>query len=706
MDIIFAAKLYGMSLNKNNFLIIFLWFITLQGFAQITDSLPAQHLDEVIVTATRTQRQLSSLPMPVTLISKQQITETGVTRLDDILQEQTGIILAADPTIGGGEGIQLQGIAADYILVLIDGVPLVGRSSGNLDLSRVAIGNIQQVEIVKGPSSSLFGSEALGGVINIITEEPKQEGISGQISHRIASFNDQNSQVRINQRQGNIRYALFADRLSNDGYDLAPQQSGQTNNPLFNYTLNGRIYADFSEKIEVYASARYFFQDFDIDPGISQETDTNFHLRTTHTPDDATDFQYEVYYTNYLTREQVVNALDPDQFFENDFDQKLFRPEVRFTKRWMANTASFGAGLNVERLSRSLFQGEVRFNSQYVFGQYDFKPLNGLNVIAGARFDHHSEYNAQLSPKLSARYQLNPRLALKGSVGSGFKAPDFRQLFLDFTNAAAGGYSVLGKNVEQQGISRLQQADAIATLLVDPDGLGQPLDAESSVGYNLGMDFREGSFSMELNLFHNTINNLIDTRILATKRNGQNVFGYINRNRVITQGLELDFRYRLTPEIRLAAGYQLLYAYDKQFLEDIEAGTVFARQPGTLETIKLDRSAYFGLENRSRHNLNFKMFYEVPEWDANANLRVVYRSRFGLTDRNGNGLLDVYDNSYIKGYALVNLALEKTFLNKYQVQAGAENLLDFRGANPLAAQDEELLLNPGRQLFTRLTIQF
>ena len=158
--------------------------------------------------------------------------------------------------------------------------------------------------------------------------------------------------------------------------------------------------------------------------------------------------------------------------------------------------------------------------------------------------------------------------------------------------------------------------------------------------------------------------------------------------------------------VTLSAGYQLLYAYDKAKEEALDAGEVFARDPETLETIRLERSDYFGLENRSRHTLNFKAFYELPAVDAFANLRVTYRSRFGLTDRNGNDLLDEYDNAFVQGYALVNLALGKTFWKNYELQAGANNLLDFRGTNPLAAQDGELLVNPGIQLFARLSFQF
>ncbi|SFR31319.1 outer membrane receptor for ferrienterochelin and colicins [Robiginitalea myxolifaciens] len=699
-----------MSLNKKYLALFFFCFTTLTAVAQSTagkDSILTENLDEVVITATRTIRQLSSLPLPVTLIPKEQLQQTGVTRLNEILNEQTGVVMTPDATIGGGEGVQIQGIASDYILVLIDGVPVVGRSSGNLDLSRFAIGNIAQIEVVKGPSSSLFGSEALGGVINIITEKPASEDITGQVSHRAATFNNQNTNVSLNQRKGQLGYALFADRLSTDGYDLAPGQEGQTINPFFNYTFSGRIFYEPSEKWDLFASGRYFFQEFEVAPSTSEESDSNLQLRLTHNPSAKANFQYELYYTNYRTDEQTIDPIDEQLLVANDFNQDLFRPEVRFNYSFRPQqTLSLGGGMNFESLERSLFAEPVTFTSQYVFAQYDFSPLEALNVIAGLRFDIHSEYNSQLSPKLSLRYEFAPGLALKGSVGNGFKAPDFRQLYLDFTNAAGGGYSVFGNAVERDGIQRLQANDEIANLQVALEDLGEPLDAERSIGYNLGISYKKDKLSAAINLFRNDFENLIDTRILASKRNGQNVFGYINREEVFTQGMELDMKYRLTRNLKLFAGYQLLYAYDKQRQSDVGNGEVFARDPETLQTIRLEDSDYFGLENRSRHTLNFKAFYTVPKWDANANLRVVYRSRFGLTDQNGNGLLDSFDNSFVRGYTLVNLSLDKRFNKNYQLQVGANNLLDFRGNNPLAAQDSELLINPGIQLFAKLNVQF
>ena len=175
-----------MILNKNKsyffFALIFSFSMLSQTVDKKKDSLKTEKLDEVVITATRTIRQLSTLPMPVTIVTKEAIKKSNSVRLGDILNEQTGLITI--PDFGGGEGIQLQGLDSQYTLILIDGVPLIGRSAGTLDLNRVTIGNIKQIEVVKGASSSLYGSEALGGVVNIITDTPKY-GFKGECKLQI-----------------------------------------------------------------------------------------------------------------------------------------------------------------------------------------------------------------------------------------------------------------------------------------------------------------------------------------------------------------------------------------------------------------------------------------------------------------------------------------------------------------------------------------
>lgn len=668
------------------------------------DTTKTTKLSEVVLTATRTARQLSSLPLPVTLVPKRQIIKSGTIRLNEILNEQTGIITVADES--GFEGVQIQGIASDYILILIDGVPLVGRSAGNFDLSRLTVGNIKQIEVVKGPSSSLYGSEALGGVINIITEKPKTETLEGNISYRIGSFVQQDINLDIKQRLQKFRYAFFANRFSSEGYDLNPNVDGQTVNPFKNYTLNGRVFYDFNDDLSLFSSLRFYDQtqkagftfDDTVFEGDTEEQEWNAHLRLDHKWTENLDVDYELYYTNYTANERLGSPISDEILSDSDFDQKLLRPEIRgnyaFAK---AGTLTAGLGYQYDELDRTFFDEKVSFNSQYVYAQYDVNLIEKLNLIVGGRFDNHSEYSNQFSPKLAMRYQLTDNIALKGSVGYGFKAPDFRQLYFDFTNSAVG-YTVLGYNVAIDKLEELQAQGQILDVVVPANELGNPLEAESSIGYNLGMTFKKGNWNTEFNLFRNDFTNLIDTRIIARKTNGQNVFSYVNFDEIYTTGLELNLGYKINQSIHISGGYQLLYAFDKTKEELVENGEVFARDPQTNQTVVVGKSDYFGLINRSRHNANFKVFYEIPKIKANVNLRLLYRSKYAQFDTNGNGLIDTYDTSFIDGYVTTNIAANKTFYKDFNLQIGANNLFDYT--------DNNIPTLPGIQGYVKLNYQF
>lgn len=676
-----------------------------QEIPETNDSILTQDLEEVIVTATRTIRQLSSVPLPVTLISKKQLQKTGVIRLDEILNEQTGIITVSDES--GFAGVQIQGIASDYVLILINGVPLVGRSAGNFDLSRLTVGNIKQIEVVKGPSSSLYGSEALGGVINIITEKPKDEDIHGDVSYRFASFNTHDANINIGHKVGNLGYSFFANTLHSDGYDLKSEAEGQTVEPFNNQTFNGQIFYDFSDRLKLFTSGRFYQQNQEASLVVNEELfggssdikEKNLHLRLDDNAGSKVQLQYEFYYTNYRASELLASPINADILSQSDFDQNLLRPEVRATYSIKPkNVLTFGVGYNHENLDRTFFDEKVVFDSQYAYAQYDFYPWEKLNVIFGARFDNHSEYQSQFSPKASANWKLSDAISIKASVGSGFKAPDFRQLYFDFSNSAVG-YTVLGYNVAVQKVQELENQGQIERILFDIADLENPLVAESSIGYNLGAAYVNGKLKLNINLFRNDFKNLIDTRAIARKTNGQNVFSYTNFDEIYTTGAEFDTNYKIIENLVVSGGYQLLFAKDKQKKVALERGEVFARDPNSLQTVALDNSDYFGLVNRSRHTANFKVFYEVPKWNFNTNMRINYRSEYGLFDGNGNGIIDKYDTTFVGGYALVNLTLNKTFSDKYSLQLGVNNLFDYK--------DEENIPGlAGIQLFTKINFNF
>lgn len=647
------------------------------GLAQegkpIADSLSINDLEEVVITATRSERNRQDIPMPVKVLSQEVISNTGLRRADELLNEQTGITTITDQS--GFQGIQMQGINSEYIMILIDNVPVVGRQSGNLDLSRLALGNIERIEIIKGPSSSLYGSEALGGVINIITQKPSDSELSLGVDAAFGSFETSDFNLSAKQELHKFSYSAFLNRLSSGGFDLDESLTGNTVDPFENYTFSSNLSYEFSEDLKTAINYRLFYQDIEIS-GESEEWDTNLTSITHHKWSSRLNADYELYFTQYQANQLEFDPSNNDILFDSDFNQRLFRPEVRLTFNIGSNQEFIGGlGSNFEFLDRNLFENEVSFYSQYIYAQHSFSPLQKLDVILGGRFDIHSEYDSQFSPKASAIYKLNDHLSIKSSVGSGFKAPDFRQLYLDFTNSAVG-YTVIGNRVEEAVIRRLQNNNQLLSLTLDPADLGQPLDAESSTGINLGLSYQKNKFDFSLNAFRNDIQNMIDTRIIARKTNGQNVFGYVNRDNIYTTGIETDMSYTFTENLKLSVGYQLLYAFDKEAEDRIDEGDVFIRDPETLITRRLEHSDYFGLPNRSRHLANFKIYYNIPEWKAFVNLRLNYRSKYALFDTNGNGLIDNYDDSFVDGFSLVNLTLSKSLFKNYKFQLIGENILN------------------------------
>ena len=206
-------------LKKSQVLIlVLLMFFSSYGQEKKEEDSPEENkLEEVIVTGTKTIRKLSSLPLPALIITQKEIESSNSTRLSEILNEQSGLITI--PDFGGGEGIQLQGLDSQYTLILIDGLPIIGRFGGTLDINRFSTGNIKQIEIVKGASSSLYGSEAIGGVINIITKEPLK-GFQGDLSYYTGSNNTNDANVLLNYKNNNIGFNLFANSYKSDGYDL------------------------------------------------------------------------------------------------------------------------------------------------------------------------------------------------------------------------------------------------------------------------------------------------------------------------------------------------------------------------------------------------------------------------------------------------------------------------------------------------------
>ncbi|MGB5026583.1 MAG: TonB-dependent receptor plug domain-containing protein, partial [Saprospiraceae bacterium] len=202
-------------------------------------------LNEVIITATKTERSIGTVPMPVSVIKAKMINLSGSSRLQDILNEQSGLNVVSQIN-GFGNGIQMQGLNPDYTMILLDGEPIIGRLTGNLELNRVTLANVKKIEIIKGPSSSLYGSEALGGVINIITKSPLQSQLD--LGLKYATNNTVDASLNTNWNHSNLNVSLFGNHYRTAGFDFHPDIYGQTVSPYSNSTLQFQIKQDWHGK--------------------------------------------------------------------------------------------------------------------------------------------------------------------------------------------------------------------------------------------------------------------------------------------------------------------------------------------------------------------------------------------------------------------------------------------------------------------------
>ena len=683
---------------KEVLIFINLFFLNTLVLAQnYNDSIPNNELNEVIITGTKTKRQLSLIPLPAQTISEDQIKKTNSSRLKDILDEQVGIIIVSD--FGGGEGIQIQGLDSEYILILMDGLPIIGRQSGTLDLNRIAIGNIKQIELIKGSSSSLYGSEALGGVVNLISSDNK-DSLSLNFDYKFASYNtnDINLSTGIISKDGK-KFNLFINSYSSDGYDLDNTDNLNTIDPFKNYTVHLK-YSFKKENLLFSSSARIFDekQNFKIDEnyfGNNNILEWNSNSRINYKISDSFNIESDIYLTSYNSQEKISsNSMNQEEGF---FDQFLLKTEVRtIIDLWNRDKLTLGLGFYDESLSRNNFyKNKVSQYSINLFSQLEGFISNNTNYIIGARYDNYNNYKSQISPRIAIRTKLFEDVFFKSSIGRGFKAPDFRQLYFNFSNSTVG-YSVIGFNVVNEVIYELTKNNQIVNLVVPIEEFNEELKPESSFSINAGFKYYpSNNVKLEINLFRNDIDNLIDYKVIANKKNGQNVFSYFNLNKVYTQGIESTFNFKPNRKLDIILGYQFLEAKDKNIADSIKDGEIYARESLNSPSFKLMPKDYFGLYNRSKHTFNFKIYFEAKN-NLSINLRSKYRTKYGLFDSNGNDFLDIYDE-FVKGYLISDFALLKNINSSLSLSLGADNLFNYK--------DSQNITNlPGRIVYVKINL--
>jgi outer membrane receptor for ferrienterochelin and colicins len=380
--------------------------------------------------------------------------------------------------------------------------------------------------------------------------------------------------------------------------------------------------------------------------------------------------------SGYQFKQQLDSIDNEKQYYFDQFRQGFYRAENQTDYSWNEkNTLSVGAGFTLQTVNTTRYLKEQQQQMWHAFSQHEWKGIKNLTLISGLRYDYNTDFAARLSPKLAAHYKINDKVKLTASYGAGFKAPDFRQLYLNFTNNAAEGYSIYGSNEFSMPLLLQQQNMGLIAVILPAAGLITKLQPEISNGFNLGAQLQFfTSLKIDINLFRNDVSNLINYIPVATHPNGTSVFSYINVNNAYTQGAEMNINYKIAT-LSINGGYQYLQTADKDELQKVKNKKVYGRNEVNGSARLMTRADYSGLLNRSKHMSNLRFFWKQKNKKWNASLRFIYRSRFGVTDRDGNGFANMKEE-YAPDMLQTNMTVGYQLSRSFSLQGGVTNLFN------------------------------
>jgi outer membrane receptor for ferrienterochelin and colicins len=660
----------------------------------------APWLREVLVAGTRNRKSTVSLPLPATVISQEQIRRSATLRLSDLLQEQSGLILQQ----GFGTGVQIQGLGPEYNLILLDGEPLIGRSAGTLELQRLGLNRVRRVEIVKGPSSALYGSEALGGVVNLVTDDAEDSTNTWSASQRVGSLNTLDLAL---QGQGKLhpQHQIFWDGGVNffqtDQYSLRPFTQSPLLSPLKRFSQQQKMrwsphpdhriltqWRSNHDQSESLLSAVTNGQRVET-RGSEENGEHNFRIDWVHQPTrNLQNYKgrLRLYGSRFDKTQSLKNNNGP--LYSDGFQQAYLKAEWQGI--WTSSPRSewvYGMGTVRDAVRSERYGGpsSERVNPVwYVFQQWDHRLSDRASMLAAVRFDRYQLFGSAWSPKVALQWWQNPQVNWKASVARGFKTPDFRQLYLNFINPAAGNYRVLGSLNAQAVIAALDSAGLLSSLTPEYSLL-QALRPEYSTSLQLGRT-RYGrtqkiDWRWEIHGFAHLLQNMIDSRPVAIQTDGSQIFSYLNINQAYTTGIENKLTLE-HPRWSATLGWQMLWTGRPEDWRRIRNKEVYTRDDEGFSRL-MQASDYRGLPFRSNQQVqlgwtrNFRGGY-YARWQS------TYRSSWLTADTDGNGLFNRQDLR-ASGFAVHRLVGGgPVSWNKagvlLQVQIGVENILNYRDA--------------------------
>lgn len=470
------------------------------------ERLPSK-LDAIVVTAARREQRLSDAVVETSVIDASLLRRSGAVDLAQVIAEQSGLQL--DGGIPAGAGVQMRGFDSRRVLVLLDGAPLVGRVGGNFDLSRLPVSMAERVEIVKGPQSTLYGSDALGGVINIITRKARSEGWSVGISSGAGTQGRLEAGIDALWRRGAIGLTMDGGFR---GIDLAPGVA--SDNGTYARRGNGMATLFWEARPQTQLSASLLgvreSQRYRTGQLFHFANNTQWAARVTgeHRPTPTSRVTASLHGTSFdhLSRASTLGAPVSG---DGDRDrQSLVLGEVLWNALIGNVAVDAGTQVRSERIAADRVDGRRREVSGVEPFVQASASLGDLTVVPGMRVSWSDRWGRFLAPRVATMWRLSEPVALRASIGRGYRAPDFKELYLDFVNSAAG-YAVRGN---------------------------EALRPEHSTSVALSGEYSGRILWGRAGVFHNAYRDFIET----SEPDAAGTFTYRNLDRGTIRGVELE----------------------------------------------------------------------------------------------------------------------------------------------------------------------
>jgi outer membrane receptor for ferrienterochelin and colicins len=597
----------------------------------------------IVITGSRVERPLSQSTVATEVITRQEIESSGATNVAGLLGNHPGLEIVQGLR---GSGVRMQGLDSEYVAVLVDGRRVIGRIDGVLDLEGMAVGDVERVEIVKGPSSALYGSDALAGVIHIITRKPDQP-ITGEAKAQYGSFGALDLYTAAGSRTGAWRGRVSAGLRQGDGYDLSPDTTDTTASAYEEKQVSGQAGRALGA-LELSVSGDYLRRDlhgvdsvpagmveavFDIDNVIEQAAAAlDARWQPSETGRFSSALRYSLYRDQFLRNQR--GSAEGDRYDETI--QHLAELAVQHADRLGAShDATAGLEATVESLSGERIGDDASERYRVaVFAQDDWRLADEpfVRLAMGGRLDVDSRFGAHATPKVALRWDPEPRVTGRVGYGWGFRAPDFKELYLEFDNSGAN-YQVRG----------------------NPD-----LAPETSQSVNAGIEVRvHRRVWASVSGYYNDIDDLIDFVVVPDEPGEPDEpgapleFTYGNVASAYTRGVETHLR--VEPLAGLSS--DLSYTF----------------------TDTRDRENERPLDGRARHQGTIALAYQHDGTQAMVRTHLVGRRRFFRSVGGDGEEEDVQDEVVVETadrYVALDARVSQRLLRRVTLFVGASNLLD------------------------------